>query len=88
MIGRIRKAINNVYDAWCAQDGRHYTLRIKGKVLRLDEWEYNPLAVGDDVEFIPYSQDEGLIIRRLARSSSVFSSSMFSPLLAETAMIL
>ena len=70
VIGRIRKAINNVYDAWCAQDGRPYPLRIKGKVLRLDEWEYNPLAVGDDVEFTPYSQDEGLIIRRLARSSS------------------
>lgn len=66
----IRKAINNVYDAYVADSDAHYTLRIKGKVLRLDSWEYNPLAVGDEVEFEPYSPTEGLITRRLERRSS------------------
>ena len=70
MIAQIRKSINNLYDGYVADEERHYSLRIKGKVLHLEQFEYNPLAVGDLVEFTPYSEDEGLITRRLERTSS------------------
>ena len=66
----IRRAINNLYDAWCESEARFYTLRIKGKVLKTEVYEYNPLAVGDLVEFTPYSETEGLITARLERKSA------------------
>lgn len=67
---QIRKAINNLYDAYDEESGRHYRLRIKGKKLPLEDFEYNPLAVGDYVEFTPYSETEGLITARLERKSA------------------
>lgn len=70
MRAQIRKAINNLYDAWQEDEKKLYRLRIKGKVLKLDEFEYNPLAVGDYVEFTPYSDSEGLITARLERRSA------------------
>ncbi len=68
MQGSIRRAINNLYNVF-AEDGRTYSCRIKGKKLPLEEYEYNPLAVGDNVDFAPYSETEGLITRRLERKS-------------------
>ena len=70
MKAQIRKAINNLYDAYDEAGGKHYTLRIKGKKLPLEDFEYNPLAVGDYVEFTPYSETEGLITARLERKSA------------------
>ena len=70
MKAQIRKAINNLYDAYDEESGRHYRLRIKGKKLPLEDFEYNPLAVGDYVEFTPYSETEGLITARLERKSA------------------
>ncbi|MGN0907442.1 MAG: ribosome small subunit-dependent GTPase, partial [Bullifex sp.] len=68
MHGSIRRAINNLYTVF-AEDGNIYTCRIKGRKLPLEEYEYNPLAVGDDVEFTSYSESEGLITQRLERKS-------------------
>ena len=58
---QIRRAINNIYSALSLSDGKLYTARIKGKVLRTDEAEYNPVAVGDIAIGEPYSSDEALI---------------------------
>ena len=69
MIAQIRRSINNTYEAFC-EDGRPYRLKIKGKVLSVPRWEYNPIAVGDYVEFCPHSESEGLITGRLERKSS------------------
>ncbi len=58
---QIRRAINNIYMAYSVDDGKIYTARIKGKVLKKDEAEYNPVAVGDIAVGEPYSADEALI---------------------------
>ena len=68
MIAQIYRSINNLYTAM--SEGKIYTLRIKGKVLDIANFEYNPIAVGDFVEFTPYSDNEGLITKRLDRTSS------------------
>ena len=68
MLGTIHRAINNLYTI-AAEDGKTYSCKIKGKKLPLEEYEYNPLAVGDNVEFTPYSDSEGLILSRLDRKS-------------------
>lgn len=68
MLGTIHRAINNLYTI-AAEDGKTYSCKIKGKKLPLEEYEYNPLAVGDNVEFTPYSDNEGLILSRLDRKS-------------------
>ena len=39
-----------------------YTARIKGKVMKKDEAEYNPVAVGDIAVGEPYSETEALIV--------------------------
>ncbi len=67
---QIRKAINNLYTAWCEEENKEYILRIKGKKLKTEDYEYNPLCVGDFVEFSPYSPTEGLITARLERKST------------------
>jgi len=69
MQGQVKVSINNVYKV-LAEDGAEYTCRIKGKKLILDEWDYNPIAVGDYVEFAPYSEGEGLVTGRLPRKSA------------------
>ena len=47
-----------------------YSLKIKGKTLSVPKWEYNPIAVGDNVEFTAHSENEGLITARLDRKST------------------
>lgn len=69
MKAQIHRSINNMFTSR-AEDGKVYQLRIKGKVLQSVKGEYNPLAVGDFVEFEPYSPSEGLITSRLERRSS------------------
>lgn len=58
---QIRRAINNIYQAYSLEEERLYTARIKGKILQKDEVEYNPVAVGDIAIGEPYSADEALI---------------------------
>ena len=67
---RILKSINNIYSALSPDDGREYTLRIKGKKLKGADDEYNPVVVGDWVEASPYSESEGLITSVEERRSS------------------
>ena len=69
MRARILKSINNIYTSECLEDGKTYTLRIKGKVLQSVKGEYNPIAVGDIVVFEPYSPTEGLLTERVERTS-------------------
>ena len=69
MRATIRRSINNSYEAF-AEDGRMYSLKIKGKTLSVPRWEYNPIAVGDEVEFKPHSESEGLLTERYERRST------------------
>lgn len=65
MEGIITSGINNIYTVKARKES--YLCRIKGKVLDMDSAEYNPLAVGDRVEFSVTSKTEGLITKRLER---------------------
>lgn len=67
---QIRRSINNIYTAASLDDGRIYTCRIKGKVMKGRECEYSPIAVGDIAEGEPYSSDEALIHAVLDRKSA------------------
>lgn len=58
---RIYKSINNIYSAKSLEDGKMYTCRLKGKVLKTDKLEYNPVAVGDIAVGDCYSPTEALI---------------------------
>ncbi|MCR5731489.1 MAG: ribosome small subunit-dependent GTPase A [Sphaerochaetaceae bacterium] len=70
MKGQIRRSINNFYTVFSLDDGKTYNCRLKGKKLDIEIYEYNPIAVGDEVEFTPHSEMEGLITKRLERRSS------------------
>ena len=67
---QIRRAINNIYQAYSLDNGRMYTARIKGKVMKKDEAEYSPVAVGDIAIGEPYSDSEALIVSIEVRRSS------------------
>ena len=67
---QIRRAINNIYTAFSLDDGKIYTARIKGKVMKKDEVEYNPVAVGDIAIGEPYSESEALVTSIEPRKSS------------------
>lgn len=69
LTGQIHRSINNIYNV-LASDGIMYQTRIKGKVLKTDEGEYNPIAVGDIVTIEPYASDEALLISREGRKST------------------
>lgn len=70
MKGQIRRSINNFYTVYSFEDGKIYSCRLKGKKLAIETYEYNPIAVGDEVEFTLYSETEGLITERLERRST------------------
>ena len=67
-IGIIHRSINNIYSV--LSEGVMYTCRIKGKVLKVEQKEYNPLCVGDEVVIEKYSESEALILSRNERRSS------------------
>lgn len=71
MVGQIFRSINNFYNVYVKEEDKTYQCRIKGKVLKLkeEEVEYNPIAVGDLVDFEPHSENEGLILSRIDRKS-------------------
>ena len=52
MEGTVLRSINNIYTVRTA-DGLLYSCRIKGKHLNTSVEEYNPIVVGDLVEFSP-----------------------------------
>ncbi len=66
----IRRSINNVYKALSLDDGRIYTCILKGKILKSDVKEYNPVAVGDIAIGECYSEDEALLTALEPRRSS------------------
>lgn len=68
MRGRVLRSINNIYSVQ-TDDKKVYSCRIKGKVLSQAEGEYNPIVVGDYVEFVVSGTDEGLVISRYDRTS-------------------
>ncbi|MDC7246378.1 MAG: ribosome small subunit-dependent GTPase A [Sphaerochaetaceae bacterium] len=75
LTGIVTRGINNIFSvkeagAVCDDDGKTYMCRIKGKVLSDVIDEYAPLAVGDKVLFTVHQGSEGLITRRLDRTSS------------------
>lgn len=68
MKGIITRGINNIYNV--ESNNKIYVCRIKGKLLNDIVDEYNPLAVGDYVEFEETNNNEGQIVRRLERKNS------------------
>jgi ribosome biogenesis GTPase / thiamine phosphate phosphatase len=68
-LGTVLRGINNIYTV---EDelGECRLCRIKGKKLVGGELVYNPIAVGDIVEYTPISPKEGLITARRPRRSS------------------
>ena len=58
---QIRRSINNVYKALSLDDGKVYTCRLKGKILKSEEKEYNPVAVGDIANGECYGSEEALL---------------------------
>lgn len=68
MTGTVLRSINNIYTVR-TDDNKTYSCRIKGKVLTQAEGEYNPIVVGDVVDFIPSTDSEGLVTYRHDRKS-------------------
>ena len=68
MQGTVLRSINNIYSVRTA-DNALYKCRIKGKQLSQAVGEYNPIVVGDVVDFSPSSGDEGLVTLRHDRIS-------------------
>jgi ribosome biogenesis GTPase len=69
--GKVLYGINNIYTVAAAD--KKLQCRIKGKVLKTNKRQYNPIAVGDLVEVLPdpFTEDQGWIISRKERSSSL-----------------
>jgi len=69
MEGTIYSGINNIYRV--ISEGKEYLCRIKGKTLGDNRQEYNPLAVGDIVQFSPEEEgsSKGLIEERMDRKN-------------------
>jgi ribosome biogenesis GTPase len=67
--GTVLFGVNNIYTV--EVDGNQLQCRIKGKVLRTERSEYNPIAVGDRVALRadPYSPEVGRIVTREPRQT-------------------
>ncbi|MCQ2411726.1 MAG: ribosome small subunit-dependent GTPase A [Sphaerochaetaceae bacterium] len=68
MEGTVLRSINNIYSVRSA-DGKVYNCRIKGKQLAQAKGEYNPIVVGDIVDFTESGTCEGLVTYRHDRKS-------------------
>ena len=68
MQGTVLRSINNIYTVR-TKEGNSYSCRIKGKHLNTTVEEYNPIVVGDFVEFTPSGTEEGLVTERKERKS-------------------
>ncbi len=69
LTGRILWGINNIYSVKCGE--KTLECRIKGKVLKNADNEYNPLSAGDEVKVETEGSDsgKGLIFERLERKT-------------------
>jgi ribosome biogenesis GTPase / thiamine phosphate phosphatase len=69
LTGKIRFGINNIYTVSTGEG--ELECRIKGKILKGDVKEYNPLAPGDIVQVEPdlNNYGNGMIVRRLERQN-------------------
>ena len=72
MKGTVLRSINNIYSVR-TDEGVVYSCRIKGKQLSVARGEYNPIVVGDEVEFVSAGgssdKPEGLVTERFDRRS-------------------
>ena len=70
MEGTVLRSINNIYSVR-GSDGTVYSCRIKGKHLAQADGEYNPIVVGDIVDFTPPESGggDGLVTFRHERKS-------------------
>ena len=72
MKGTVLRSINNIYSVR-TDEGVVYSCRIKGKQLSVAKGEYNPIVVGDEVEFVSAGgssdKPEGLVTERFDRRS-------------------
>lgn len=70
MEGTVLRSINNIYSVR-GSDGTVYSCRIKGKHLAQADGEYNPIVVGDTVDFSPPESGggDGLVTFRHERKS-------------------
>ena len=68
MTGTVQRSINNIYSVK-AEDAKIYSCRIKGKHLDQATGEYNPIVVGDVVDFTPSDDLQGLVTLRHERRS-------------------
>ncbi|WP_319414815.1 ribosome small subunit-dependent GTPase A [Marispirochaeta aestuarii] len=72
-LGRVASGINNIYTLFSEENGREREIscRIKGKKLKEDLGRYNPIAVGDWVEFEedPRHEGSGMIVSRRERKN-------------------
>ena len=69
MEGTVLRSINNIYSVRNAE-GEVFSCRIKGKQLAQAKGEYNPIVVGDVVDFVPSGGSEGLVTFRHERRSA------------------
>jgi ribosome biogenesis GTPase len=69
--GQVLYGINNIYTV--DVEGRLMQCRIKGKILKTEGSEYNPIAVGDFVRLLadPHSEEIGWIVERCSRTTSL-----------------
>lgn len=68
MKGKVYRSINNIYSVK-GEDNRMYSCRIKGKQLAQAKGEYNPIIVGDVVQFNVSGTNEGMITLREERNN-------------------
>ena len=68
MTGRVLRSINNIYSVQ-SDNGEIFQCRIKGKRLEQADGEYNPIVVGDIVDFDKVSDEDGLVVFRHDRKS-------------------
>ena len=61
--GIVLRSINNIYSVRTSQ-GEVFSCRIKGKYLAQANGEYNPIVVGDIVDFTQSGTNEGLVTGR------------------------
>lgn len=67
MEGIVLRSINNIYTVR-TENGDLYSCRIKGKHLNTAVGEYNPIVVGEHIEFTPSGLNEGLVTERKERN--------------------
>jgi len=66
--GQVINTINNILKV-NTENNEIFLCRIKGKQMTQLQGEYNPLAVGDFVEFDKTNENEGMILSRLDRKN-------------------